>query len=116
MTLRSTATLIALLGLFPLAAHAASEHMGHMGHKPAATQPASESEWVDGVVKKIDKAAGKVTLAHGPLSNLNMPAMTMSFRVKETAWLEQMQNGSKIRFVADSVNNALTIVRFENAK
>ena len=34
---------------------------------------------VDGVVKKIDKAGGKVTVAHGPLTNLNMPAMTMVF-------------------------------------
>jgi Cu/Ag efflux protein CusF len=116
MNLRSAAALIALFGLLPLTAFAANEHMGHGGHNHGAMQSSAESELVDGVVKKIDKAAGKVTVTHGPLSNLNMPAMTMVFRVKEAAWLEQMKNGGKIRFVADSINNTLTIVRFENAK
>ena len=116
MNTRYAAALIAMLGLFPLATLAASEHMGHGSHNAGVMQPASESELVDGVVKKIDKAAGKVTVAHGPLTNLNMPAMTMSFRVKEAAWLEQMRDGGKIRFVADSINNTLTIVRFENVK
>ena len=47
----------------------------------------------DGMVKKIDKAAAKVTIAHGPLKSLGMPPMTMVFRVKDTAWLDQMQVG-----------------------
>ena len=45
-----------------------------------------------------------------------MPAMTMVFRVKDAAWLDQMQAGGKIRFVADSINGALTIVELEPAK
>ena len=76
----------------------------------------TEMQMVDGVVKKVDKSAGKVTLSHGPLSNLSMPAMTMVFRVKEAAWLEQMRADGKIRFVADSINGTLTIVRFEATK
>ena len=42
--------------------------------------------------------------------------MTMAFRVKDVAWLEQMQAGRKIRFLADDVNGTLTVVRFEVAK
>ena len=79
-------------------------------------QSTTEAALVDGVVKKIDKAAGKVTVSHGPLTNLNMPAMTMVFRVKDSAWLDQMKPEGKIRFVADSVNGNLTIVSFEAAK
>jgi Cu(I)/Ag(I) efflux system protein CusF len=116
MNLRFAAALITLFGLLPLTAFAASEHMGHGGHNHATMPSTAESQLIDGVVKKIDKTAGKVTVTHGPLTNLNMPAMTMVFRVKEAVWLEQMQSGGKIRFIADSINNTLTIVRFENVK
>ncbi len=106
----------ASLSLSPTLA-AAAGHDAHAGHgNHATTQPAMSSVLVDGVVKKIDKAAGKVTISHGPLTNLNMPAMTMVFRVKEAAWLDQMQSGGKIRFVADSIDGTLTIVRYEAAK
>jgi len=89
---------------------------GHGGHDHAAMSTPMSSTWVDGQVKKVDKAGGKVTLAHGPLENLGMPAMTMVFRVQDKAWLGRMKEGDKIRFVADNVNNVLTIVGFEAAR
>jgi Cu/Ag efflux protein CusF len=95
-------------------AHDAHSAHGHGGHG-SMTMPA-ESGLVDGVVRKIDKAGGKVTVAHGPLSNLNMPAMTMVFRVRDAAWLDQMRVDGRIRFVADSLGGTLTIVRFEPEK
>jgi len=108
------ATLIALSSLGAIPALAADEHAGHHG---AATKPAADTlQMADGQVKKVDKAGGKVTLAHGPLVNLDMPAMTMAFRVKNPAWLDQMKTGDKIRFVADNVNGVLTVVQFETAK
>lgn len=66
-----------------------------------------------GLVKKVDKAAGKVTIRHGPLENLGMPRMTMVFRVKDPAMLDQMREGQKIRFVAEKVSGAFTVIRFE---
>jgi Cu/Ag efflux protein CusF len=69
----------------------------------------------DGLVKKIDKANQKVTLSHGPLPN-GMPAMTMVFRVKDSAWLEKMKEGQTIRFAAEDINGAMTVVRFEPGK
>ena len=106
--------LIAVFGFAPMTSFAAEGHNAHTSHGAMATT--ADAPLVDGVVKKIDKAAGKVTVSHGPLTNLDMPAMTMVFRVKDAAWLDQMQAGGKIRFVADNVNNTLTIVRFESAK
>jgi len=82
----------------------------------AQATTSAETPMAAGQVKKIDKAAGKVTLSHGPLVNLNMPAMTMVFRVKETAWLDQMKAGDRIRFMADNINGAVTIIHFEPAK
>jgi Cu/Ag efflux protein CusF len=69
-----------------------------------------------GVVKKVDKAAGKVTISHGPLENLGMPKMTMVFRVKDPAMLDRLKEGDEIRFVAEKVDGAFTVMRFEAAK
>jgi len=109
-----TSTLIALVTLGAAPVQAAGDHAGH-GMAMQATA-STEMQMVDGVVKKVDKSAGKVTLSHGPLSNLSMPAMTMVFRVKDANWLDQMKAGDKIRFMADNVNGAVTIVHFEPAK
>ena len=69
-----------------------------------------------GEVKKVDKSAGKVTIKHGPIDNLGMPAMTMVFRVKDPAMLDQMKAGDQIRFVAEKVNGAYTVTQMEPAK
>jgi len=63
-------------------------------------------------VKKVDKSAGKLTLSHGPLPN-GMPAMTMVFRVKDPVWLDQVKAGDKVRFMADQINGAMTVVHLE---
>ncbi len=69
-----------------------------------------------GEVKKVDKDAGKITIKHGPLANLDMPGMTMVFRVKDPAMLEQVKSGDKIKFVADKVNGALTVTTLQADK
>lgn len=106
-----TASLIAIASLGAVSVQAASDHADH-----AMAALSAEMQMVDGQIKKLDKATGKVTLSHGPLTNLNMPAMTMVFKVSNTAWLDQMKTGDKIRFMADSVNGVITIVNFEPAK
>lgn len=69
----------------------------------------------DATIKKVDGTKATVTLAHGALSN-GMPAMTMTYRVKDPAWLEKMVAGQKIRFAAESVDGGMTMVRFESMK
>ncbi|MEI7611853.1 MAG: copper-binding protein [Betaproteobacteria bacterium] len=101
------------VGLSFFAAFSATAHESHGNHQAGALQSTADGGWADGIVKKVDKAAGKVTVAHGPLSNLNMPAMTMVFRVKDAAWIDRMQTGGKIRFVAEVVNGTYTIVQLE---
>lgn len=70
----------------------------------------------EGTVKKIDKAAGRVTLAHGPLANLNMPGMTMPFAVRDAAWLNKLKPGQKIRFRAEEGENGYVVVLIEPVK
>lgn len=60
-------------------------------------------------VKKIDEKAGKVTLIHEELVDLEMPAMTMVFVVGDPAMLDQLEVGKEIEFIADRVNGKLTV-------
>jgi Cu/Ag efflux protein CusF len=76
--------------------------------KPSADAASSMSH---GEIKKIDTAAGKLTIKHGPLDNLGMGAMTMVFKAQDPAMLSQVKVGDKIDFVAEEVNGALTVVK-----
>lgn len=93
-----------------LAATEHDSHAGHAGHDSMTAKPSAGAPMIDGLVKKVDRSAGKVTVSHGPLPN-GMPAMTMVFKVKDMAWLGQMKDGGKIRFVADQIDGTMTIVR-----
>jgi Cu(I)/Ag(I) efflux system protein CusF len=68
---------------------------------------------VDGEVTKINESAGKITIKHGPIPNLDMDSMTMVFRVMEPDMLKQVKVGDKIKFDADRVNGAITITHME---
>ena len=51
-----------------------------------------------GTVKKVDPAAGKVTIAHGPIPTMNWPAMSMTFTVKDKALLGKLAPEKKVEF------------------
>lgn len=57
---------------------------------------------VEGEVRRINTAEGKVTLRHGPLPNLDMPAMTMVFTAKDPSILGAVKVGDKVDFVTQS--------------
>ena len=110
---RTFYTLICLAPLsFALPLQAADEHAGHMGHSMHAAAPATQ--WMEGKVKKVDPAAGRVTISHE--SAAGMPAMTMLFRVKEAAWLEKLQAGQSIRFISEEKDGMGLITRLELKK
>lgn len=62
-----------------------------------------------GVVQEIDKTGKTITLKHGPIKNMQMPAMTMSFGVKDTAMLGKVKAGEKVNFTVENVNGAPTL-------
>jgi Cu/Ag efflux protein CusF len=81
----------------------------------AAPALAADRPLVDGQVQKVDREAKKLTIRHGPLPNLDMPAMTMVFRVDQDALLDKAKAGERIRFTADKVNGAYTVMSLEPA-
>jgi Cu/Ag efflux protein CusF len=108
-----TATIVTIVAALPLGAVAQDTHTAHHATASAASQQATMT---NGVVKRVDKTAGSVTITHEPLTNLGMPAMTMSFLVKDRAWLDGMKVGTPIRFRAENIKGELTVVALEQSK
>ena len=87
-----------------------------INHQADVKPAASASALSDGEVRKVDKDAKKITIRHGPIVNLDMPAMSMVFQVKDAAMLEQVKAGDKIRFAADKQGGAYIVTQIEAAK
>ena len=82
---------------------------------PAAQAKGNEpsAALTPGIVKKIDLANQRITLQHGDIKNLGMPAMTMVFRVKDRSVLSTLKVGDKVRFHAEESDGALLLTRIE---
>ena len=82
-----------------------------LGQSPAGRDFAGALS--DGEVRKVDREAKKITIKHGPLQNLDMPPMTMVFQVKDTAMLEQVKAGDKVKFFAEKIGGQFTLTRIQ---
>lgn len=76
---------------------------------PAKPGTATDSTLADGVVKKVDRQTGMVSLKHGELKDIGMPAMTMAYRAKDAAMVEQAKAGEKVKFRLENLNGTYTI-------
>ena len=84
----------------------------------ASLAASAQDAMVKGEVKKIDQTAGKITLNHGPIKNLDMTDenMTMVFRVEDPAMLKQVKVGDKVQFAAERRDAGITITKIEKGK
>lgn len=88
--LRKTLATAFLVGVLPFGAvHASGDHA-----------------MTEGTIRKVDTEQGKVTIKHGPITNLDMPPMTMVFGTKDPALLEGLKKGDDVNFyvVMDGTN------------
>ena len=109
-TLKSNVSLFAAIALLSLGV----PHVAHSAETPAKESMKSEqttaaADMTDGEIRKVDKDTKKVTIKHGEIKNLDMPAMTMVFQAKDAAMLETLKVGDKIRFKAVSEKGAFVI-------
>jgi Cu/Ag efflux protein CusF len=79
----------------------------------AGLTSAALAEPVDGEVIKVDKPQRRITLKHGPIKNIDMPAMSMTFRLANPAWADSVKVGDKVKFEADKVNGYFTITKLD---
>ena len=77
----------------------------------------AQAPLADGQVIKIDEAAGKITIKHGPLKQFGMDeGMTMVYRAADPAMLNAVKPGDKIKFTPDRVNGQFVITKIEKAR
>lgn len=78
-----------------LSAVAAALALGSFYAVQATAQEASAT----GEVRRVDAQAGKITLKHGAIAALDLPAMTLVYRV-DPALLGDIKPGDKVSFTA----------------
>jgi Cu(I)/Ag(I) efflux system periplasmic protein CusF len=80
----------------------------------AAALPAMAQQLANGEIRKVDKRAGTVTIKHGPIQAIDMPAMTMAFQVKDAAMLDRVKAGDKVKFQAEmAAGGKVTVTQIE---
>lgn len=134
-----TLTLVLLLGLATHTSLQAAEVMHHEGHDMSqmegegmegmnheghdmsqmdgmpheSKQNGDVTEMAQGEVRKID--ANKVTIKHGPLNALSMPAMTMTFNVSDPSLIEGLKEGDKVRFTPIKQDGSLLVTAIQKS-
>ena len=83
---------------------------GMATEQPAAQGAKAAVHQATGVVKSVDPANSKVTLAHGPVKTLNWPAMTMAFGVTDKAMLDKLSVGKHVQVAFEKQGNGYVII------
>ncbi len=73
----------------------------------------TEKNLTEAEVRKVDKDTGKITLKHGEIKNLDMPPMTMVFRVRDPSLLDKAKAGDKIRFAAEKIDGNFVVTEIQ---
>ncbi len=73
----------------------------------------SAGDMATGEIRKVDKETGKVTIKHGDIKSLDMPAMTMVFQVRDPALLDKVKTGDKVQFNAERRDGAIVVTTME---
>ena len=72
---------------------------------------------IDGTVTKVDTAASKITIRHGPIKKFDMDeGMTMVFTAKDPSLVGKVKAGDKVKFDADNVNGQFIVTKIEKGK
>ena len=73
-------------------------------------------QFTDGEVRRVDREGKKITLKHGPIREVDMPAMTMAFAVKDPAMLDRVKPGDQVRFRIEKIGETYTLTAIERAR
>ena len=104
------AAVLAMSALTPL------DGLAQSSTDQGALQTSDGAALSDGEVRKIDKAAGKITIKHGPIKHLDMPPMTMVFTAKDRALLDKANVGDKIRFMVVDDGGKMVVTDIQPAR
>lgn len=73
--------------------------------QPSAGDIKADAFSARGVVKSVDAAAAKITVAHEPIAALKWPEMTMGFSVRDPKLLAKIKPGQQVVFEFEDAGN-----------
>lgn len=73
-----------------------------------AVQAVAQEANASGEVRRIDMQAGKITLKHGAISDLDLPAMTLVYKC-DPALMAGIKPGDKVNFKARRENGQYVV-------
>jgi Cu(I)/Ag(I) efflux system protein CusF len=103
------AVLALLITAAPGVVHAQGMNMPGMEKKQPPKSAAAKTASGTGTVTALNAAGRKITLEHGPMPDINWPAMKMQFAVASTVDLSKVKAGDKVRFTITGSGSAYTI-------
>ncbi len=103
--LRTLGTITVAIGLVALGLNASAQ----------APAQAPAADMASGEVTRLDMAGGRLSLKHGEIKNLDMPPMTMVFRVRDKAMLDGLTVGDRVRFRAERIDGSYTVTAVTKA-
>ena len=71
-----------------------------------------ETPWVSGRVVSVNAAGQSVTISHGAITSIGMPAMTMTFGIADPSSLSALKKGQRVDIQVENVGGAGKIVNF----
>ena len=106
---RHAAVAALLAGALILSSGASFAQMGNMPMSKDAQKTAAKSASGTGTVVALNTAGKKVTLDHGPMPDIDWPAMKMEFPVAPSVDLSKVKTGDKVRFTLTGSGKNYTV-------
>ena len=113
--MRNSKIALALYAVLVIGASGLASAASDASAAAGATASASVT-LTSGEIRKIDTDQGKVTIKHDPITNLDMPAMTMVFRAAKPDLLKNIKVGDKIQFRAETVAGGFVVTDIQPGK
>ena len=70
----------------------------------------AQTATASGEVRRIDAEAGKITIKHGAIADLQLPAMTLVYRI-DPSLLAGIKPGDTVSFTAQRQDNGYVIIQ-----
>src|SRR4051812_30922146 len=87
---------------------------GNSGER-SPTKPMERGQSLRGEVEGVDKVSRRITLKHGSITALGVPARTSDYEVKDSSLLEHLKVGDRVRFSAVLQGRSLLVTNIAPA-
>ncbi len=98
-----------IAGSLAIQSGASFAQMGNMPMSKDAPKAAAKTASGTGTVVALNAAGKKVTLDHGPMPDIDWPAMKMEFAVAPSVDLTKVKTGEKVRFTLTGSGKTYTV-------